>query len=321
MVGTIARPDLLGADRTFALARTALATVRDVLAPLPDDVEVLPTHGGGSFCGASSSHERVTSIGRERRENPLMRERSFLDFLAAYTNQGEFPRYYTEMAPLNRAGVAPLGVRLPPLPRLRPADLERLSWDGVTLIDVRPHATFDSGFVPGSINAGVDGPMSAWLGWLLPLHAEHVLVAGSEGEAAVARRMLVRIGMDGAAGWLPFAEWERSGGEPARMRRGGMAELARCLEAGERLAVVDARQEREWVGGHVPGAVHALPPDVLRKAEGLPDGTLVAVYCSSGYRSSLAASLLARDGRLLPWHVVDAVDAWRRLGHPLTVPG
>jgi hydroxyacylglutathione hydrolase len=321
MVGTIARPDLLGADHTFGLARQALATVREVLAPLPDGVEVFPTHGGGSFCGSSSGDRRTTSIGRERRDNVLMNQADFIDFLATYANQGEFPRYYEAMAPLNRVGAPLLGVPLPGLPRLEPERVEALALAGAALVDVRPHRVFDSGFVPGSLNAGIDGPLSAWVGWLLSLRQQCVLVAGTEEAAVEAQRMLVRIGMDSLPGWLCLSDWQRSGRTLAQMRRGTMADLAAAVMAGERLAVVDARQEREWVAGHVPGAVHALAPEVLRATAGLPDATEVAAYCSSGYRSSLAASLLAGEGRLNPWHIADGVDAWQRLGHPLTRPG
>ena len=112
MVGTIARPDLLGADHTFGLARMALDTVREVLGPLPDDLEVRPTHGGGSFCGAATSGDRTTTMGRERRENRLLQKTGFLDFLATLANQGEYPAYYSRMAPPNREGVPLLGVPL-----------------------------------------------------------------------------------------------------------------------------------------------------------------------------------------------------------------
>jgi hydroxyacylglutathione hydrolase len=321
MVGTIARPDLLGADRTFALARQAFATVRDVLAPMDDTLPVFPTHGGGSFCGAATSAERATTIGRERRDNALFDGHDFLPFLARYTNQGEFPRYYRAMAPMNRAGVPLLGVPLGSLRRVDPDEAGRLAHDGAALVDVRAHSEFDAGAAAGSLNAGVEGPMSAWVGWVLELDDPYVLVANSPDQARRAHRMLLRIGMDRASGWLDIAAWERAGRPLARTRRGAMADLADCVTAGEHLAVVDVRQEREWLAGHVPGAVHAMPAEVVDLARTLPPDTVTAVYCSTGYRSSLASSLLARDGRVRPWHITDGVEAWCRLGHPLTVPG
>src|SRR5205085_11812112 len=130
-----------------------------------------------------------------------------------------------------------------------------------------------------------------------------VLIADGEEAADSARRKLVRIGVDHVEGWMAAGDWEATGRPVVRTRRGDMAGLAARIEAGDRLAVVDVRQEREWVAGHVPGALHALPHQVVDATRGMPDGTLVAVHCSSGYRSSLAASLLARDSALVPWHI------------------
>ena len=127
--------------------------------------------------------------------------------------------------------------------------------------------------------------------------------------------------MDGVEGWMRFSDWEEAGRPVVRTRRGDMAGLAARIEAGDRMAVVDVRQEREWVAGHVPGAVHALPHLVVDATRGMPGGTLVAVHCSTGYRSSLAASLLARDSALIPWHIVDSVERWKELGYPVTIPG
>lgn len=321
MVGTMARPDLLGPDHTFSLALMAHATLRDVLAPMPDDLDVLPTHGGGSFCSASRSGDRTTTLGRERRDNPLFGKPDFLDFLAILANQGEYPAYYDQMAPRNRAGVPVLGVPLAALEQLEPEALDREAGAGSTVVDVRPHARHDLGAVPGSINVGVNGPMSAWLGWVLPLDRPLVLVADSEAEATDARRKLVRIGFDRVRGWLLFADWESQDRPCRRTRRGEMADLAEWIAKGEVFAVVDSRQEREWVTGHIPGAMHAMPAQVVDATRSLRAGTLVAIHCSTGYRSSLAASLLASDGRLVPWHIVDGIDRWKELGHPVTVPG
>ncbi len=321
MVGTIARPDLLGADRTFSLAHMAFETVRDVLTPMLDGVDVLPTHGGGSFCGASSSGDRTTSIGRERRENKLFQKTGFMDFLATYANQGEFPTYYAEMAQRNRDGVRLLGVPLAPARQVAADDAEGLRDRGAWLVDVRRHERFDAGYVPGSLNVGLDGPITAWLGWVMPIDDPIVVIAETQNAADQARHKLARIGVDAVQGWMPIEEWSSSGRPLLRMRRGGVADLAGCIAAGERVAVVDVRQEREWVTGHIPGAVHALPPAVGDATRSLPDGTLVAVHCSTGYRSALAVSLLAQDTRISPWHIVDGVDAWKRLGYPVTIPG
>jgi hydroxyacylglutathione hydrolase len=320
MVGTIARPDLLGAHRTFAFAQMAFETVRDVLTPMQDSVAVLPTHGQGSFCGGAQSGDRTTSIGRERRENALFGNAGFFDFLAAYANQGEYPDYYRHMAPQNLHGVPLLGLPLQPLRRISCESVDELRSTGVWLVDIRANEAFDGGFVPGSLSAGIEGPMSAWLGWVMPSGQGVALIADAQESANQARRMLTRVGIDAVEGWLSYADWAGSGRPVARMRRGDMRDLARSIGGGEGLAVIDVRQEREWVSGHIPGALHAMPAQVRDAVDRIPPSSVVAVHCSSGYRSALAASLLARDTRVTPWHIVDGVDQWRELGHPVAFP-
>jgi hydroxyacylglutathione hydrolase len=320
MVGTIARPDLLGPGCTYPLVRAAFTTVQERLSTLPDELPVLPTHGGGSFCGAQSSDERTTTVGRERERNPLLRTGSFFEFLAAYAKQGEYPAYYREMAPRNRRGVAPLGISPAAPARLDGATVQSERAQGAWLVDVRSHAEFDAGFIAGSVNVGLRGPFSAWVGWTIPLDDPVVLIASAREDAWTAQRQLARIGMDAVRGWLPVEEWDESA-EPLRtIRRGSVEELAARMERGEPLVVVDVRQEREWAAGHLPGAVHALPPDVSGIAARVPTDQPIAVHCVSGYRSAVATSVLAREGVGNLWHITDGVDRWAALGLPLTTP-
>ncbi|MDB5067555.1 MAG: hypothetical protein JWM18_3989 [Chloroflexi bacterium] len=320
MVGTIARPDLLGPGCTYPLVRAAFSTVRERLVTLSDELPVLPTHGGGSFCGAQSSDERTTTVGRERERNPLLRTDSFFEFLAAHAKQGEYPAYYREMAPRNRRGVALLGISPGAPPRLDGAAVQRERDQGTWLVDIRSHENFDGGFIAGSVNVGLSGPFSAWVGWTIPLDDPMVLITSSSEDAWTAQRQLARIGMDAVRGWLPIEDWDEAA-EPLRtIRRGSVEDLAARMEHGEPLVVLDVRQEREWAAGHLPGAVHALPPDVGGVAAGVPADQPIAIHCASGYRSAVAISLLAREGVPNLWHITDGVDRWASLGLPLTTP-
>jgi hydroxyacylglutathione hydrolase len=320
MVGTIARPDLLGPGCTYPLVAAAYTTVRERLSTLPDELPVLPTHGAGSFCGAQSSGERTTTAGRERERNPLLRAERFFDFLAIHAKQGEYPTYYREMAPRNRRGVPLLGLAPAGLRRLDAAAVQRERAQGTWLVDVRSHAEFDSGFIAGSVNVGLHGPFSAWVGWTVPLDDPVVLIATSLEDALTAQLQLARIGMDGVRGWLPIDGWDATA-EPLRtLRRGSVEDLAGRMERGEPLVVLDVRQEREWAAGHLPGAVHMLPPEAGRLAVEVPPDQPIAVHCATGYRSALAASLLAREGVGDLWHITDGVDRWTELGLPLTTP-
>jgi hydroxyacylglutathione hydrolase len=319
MVGTIARPDLLGPSHTFALSWSARNTLERLLR-LDDDLAVLPTHGGGSFCGAATSDERTTSIGKERATNPLAHAPDQAHFLALHAKQGEYPTYYEQMAPRNRRGEAGGGIRPPVLTTLAPDDVSAALATGAVALDVRGAEAFDAGHIPESLCVGLDGPFSAWVGWVLNLDTEVILVTSNADDAEEAARQLRRIGFDRVGGWLPLTQWVSEDRPLTAVRRWTMADLAEQMLGGQRITVVDTRQEREWAAGHLPGAIHAMPGHMPQLAASLDREARAAVHCASGYRSAVAVSLLLREGVDDICHVSDSVEAWEELGHPLVTP-
>jgi hydroxyacylglutathione hydrolase len=314
MVGTMARPDLLGASHTYSQSHRGRDTLRDHLLTLPDDLCVLPTHGGGSFCGASSSDVRVTTIGAERRENPLATAPDFAHFLAIHANQGRYPAYYARMAPLNRAAVPAAGVVAR---RLTPAEFRRDRDGGTIAVDCRPYGDFDGGHVPGSLSIPGDGPFSAWVGWLVDINAPVLLIAESADAAQEATRQLVRIGFDDVRGWLDIHDWIEEGRATRAVTRRTMRDLTGRILAGADITVIDVRQDAEWAAGHLPGAVHALAPDLPAIVDRLDREAPIAVHCATGYRAALGVSLLLLHGFADVWHVIDGVESWSAQGHPL----
>jgi hydroxyacylglutathione hydrolase len=282
-----------------------------------DDLLVLPTHGGGSFCGAAASGERVTTIGTERRTNPLARTSDLAHFLAAHAKQGEYPAYYRHMAPRNRIGRPLLGGAAPAVRQLTPADLEMARTTGSIVVDCRPHADFDQAHIPDSVSVPLHGPFSPWVGWVIDITTSIVLVARSTDDAEEATRQLIRIGFTDVGRWVDLADWTAESREVRRVQQLQMAELAESLLDGEAVTVVDVRQEREWTAGHIPGAIHALPDAMPALAATVDASAPVAVHCASGHRSAVAVSLLLRAGITDIWHITDGPDAWHELGHPL----
>jgi hydroxyacylglutathione hydrolase len=314
MVGTMARPDLLGASHTYSQSHNAHDTLRQRLLTLPDSLRVLPTHGGGSFCGSSSSDVRVTTIGTERRHNPLASAPDFAHFLALHADQGRYPAYYARMAPLNRAAqpAATVAAR-----RLSPAEFLRDRDAGAIAVDCRKSPDFDSAHVPGSLSVPGEGPFSAWVGWVVDIAAPLLLVAASAAAAEEATRQLARIGFDDVRGWLDLEDWTAEGRPTRSVTPCSMADLTRRILGGGEITVVDVRQDAEWAAGHLPGAVHALAPDLPAIIDGLDREAPVAVHCATGYRASLGVSLLLQHGFADVWHVTDGVESWSALGHPL----
>jgi hydroxyacylglutathione hydrolase len=315
MLGAIARTDLFGPHLAVHLALEALGTLQVRLRGLPDDLAVFPTHGSGSFCGTGGRSGHETTLGHERKTNPFFLTTEVMPFLARALNQHRYPTYYRDMAAINEAGATLLGRTLPPLVKLSAGDVASLMDDGAAIVDVRVGRDYDRGHIPGSYNVGIDGPVSAWVGWLIGRDRRLVLVAANDKDLRKAHRELLRIGYDDVAGILDGGvdAWHASGRELSSFETVDVEDMAQWVLSAEPMTVVDTRDEHEWVAGHVPGAVHIYVPDVPHRADEIPREAPVAVHCASGYRAGIAASLLEQAGLKRIIHVNGEYSDWDRL--------
>src|SRR6202521_1047025 len=202
MVGAIARTDLFGPHLAVHLALEALRTLQVRLRGLPDDLAIFPTHGAGSFCGAGGKRGRETTLGTERATNPFFQTTEVMPFLARVLNQHRYPAYYRDMAAINRDGLPLLGRRPAPPAKLSASEVAGLIDGGAAVVDVRLGRDYDRGHIPGSYSVGLDGPVSAWVGWLIPRGRPLVLAGGTDAQHREAQRQLYRIGFDTVAGAL-----------------------------------------------------------------------------------------------------------------------
>ena len=323
MVGAIARTDLFGPHLATHLALEAYRTLHVRLRNLPDEVAVYPTHGGGSFCASASGAAHTSTMGQERLTNPYLTTTDLMPFIARALHQGPYPTYYRDMNALNRRGVRLLGRTLPALPRLSADLTDRHLKLGAALVDLRPGREYDRGHIPGSFNVGMDGPFSAWVGWVVERDRPLVLIGGSDAELAEAHRQLLRIGFDNLVGALDggLDAWTASGRDLSTFETAEVADLASWILSAEPMTVIDARNEDEWVHGHVPGAVRMPVPDIPHHAHDLPRDAPVAVHCGVGYRAAIAASLLEQAGLSRIIHVIGPYSDWDRLHLAPTIPG
>jgi hydroxyacylglutathione hydrolase len=323
MVGAIARTDLFGPHLATHLALEAFRTLHVRLRNLPDDVAVYPTHGGGSFCAAASAGAPSSTMGQERLTNPYLTTTELMPFIARALHQGPYPAYYKDINPLNRHGAKLIGRSLPRLPTLSTdlSDYHRKL--GAAVVDVRPGREYDRGHIPGSYNIGLEGPFSAWVGWVIDRGRPIVLVGGNPQQHQIAHRQLLRIGFDSVVGQLDggMDAWSASGRELSTFETAEVADLASWILSAEPMTVVDARNEDEWVHGHVPGAVRMPVPDIAHHAHELPREAPVAVHCGVGYRAAIAASLLEQAGLRRIIHVIGPYSDWDRLHLAATIPG
>ena len=315
MVGAIARTDLLGPHLAVHLALEALTTLQVKLRGLPDDVAVYATHGAGSFCGTGGKSGHETTLGAERSTNPFFLTTEVMPFLARVLNQQRYPDYYRDMAAVNAKGAPILGRKPAPPPKLTPSEVDKLMKEGAAVVDVRKGRRYDAGHIPGSYSVGIDGPLSAWVGWLIPRGRPIVLAGGTDAQHAEALLQLRRIGFDEVKGVLDggMDAWQSSGRALSTFETLDIEDMAEWILSAEPMTVVDTRDEHEWASGHVPGAMHLYVPDVLHRAGEIPTEAPVAVHCASGYRAGIAASLLEQAGLKRIIHVNGQYSDWDRL--------
>ncbi len=322
MVGAIARTDLFGPHLAVQLALEALRTLQVRLRGLPDDIAVFPTHGSGSFCGTGGRSGHETTLGSERATNPFFQTTEVMPFLARVLNQQRYPTYYRDMAAINRAGAPLLGRHIPALTQLRADAVAESIESGAAVVDVRAGREYDRAHIPGSFSIGLEGPWSAWVGWLVPRGRKIVLAGGTDAQHREAHRQLYRIGFDTVTGALDggMDAWSASGRDLSTFETVDVEDMAAWILSAEPMTVVDVRDEHEWSAGHVPGAVHIYVPDVPHRADEIPREAPVAVHCASGYRAGIAASLLEQAGLKRIVHVNGPYSDWDRLHLAETVP-
>lgn len=297
LFGTVGRTDLVDEDSTEELTRAQYHSGRRLLADLPDDVTVHPTHGFGSFCSSSGGSDRSSgTVGHERVENLVVTiddEDRFVDRLLAGLT--EHPAYYAHMSLLNLAG--PLEAALGHPGPVDAGQLRRRLEAGEWVIDLRDRTAYSADHLVGSIGIELDDPFSTYVGWLIPWGTRITLLGAHVEDIADAQRQLARIGLDqlGGAATGPLdliAPDLARASYPVSDFRG----LAKAIDdEGSDPVVVDVRRRDEWNAGHVPGS-HNIPiHELLEHLHHVPAGELW-VHCASGYRAAIATSLLARAG-------------------------
>ena len=294
LYGATGRTDLLGPEHTDTLTHAQFHSVRRLAAELPEGTPVFPTHGFGSFCSATPTSGTSSTVGEQAKVNPALTqdEQSFVDQLVA--GLGAYPVYYAHMGPANAAGPAP--VDLSPPRSVDPAELARRIADGEWVVDLRTRTAFAHGHLPGTLNFELSTNFLTYLGWLYDWGAPLTLIGGSQDDVAEARRELVRIGIDRLAGAAVGSPEELAAGVPlGSYEVSDFAGLAAAL-AERPVQVLDTRRDDERSSGGVRGSQHVPIHELAARIDEVPAGE-VWVYCGSGYRASIAASMLARTGR------------------------
>lgn len=292
LVGSSGRSDLLGIERAETLARLQYQSVNR-LAQLPDQVGLYPTHGAGSFCTASSAARETSTIGDEKRSNPVLQHADAESFVVAQlSGLVPFPAYYRYMGPTNLEGRPAPDLTPPPvLSRDRFDELD----SSVTVVDARPKAAFAAGHIPGSLGMELRDDFGVWVGWVTEFNSPLLLVVDPGQSIDEAQRQLARIGYDRIVGVvidLPAWDIELSS-FPVHDVDSFTARMA------EQVPVLDVRAPNEWDSGVIAGSHLRYVPDLAGTGavlQGIDPDRPLLIGCETGYRASLAASLLQREG-------------------------
>jgi glyoxylase-like metal-dependent hydrolase (beta-lactamase superfamily II)/rhodanese-related sulfurtransferase len=323
-VGDVGRPDLRVALGWSAgdLGAMLFDSLRMKLLTLPDESLVYPAHGAGSLCGKALSKETVSTIGEQRRVNYALQPMSKSAFVELITaDQPDAPPYFTYDAVLNSQERPTLDEAL--ARELNPLPLDRvlaLQAEGVQVLDTRDAADFAAAHLVGSINIGLGGQYATWAGTILTHHTPIVVIAdpGRESESAV---RLGRIGFDHVAGYLQDGMRSLA----SRPDLTTTTERVSPQVASERLVsgsapgpmAIDVRSPGERAQKYIGGSVSVPLNHLVERLKELPRDRSLLVYCAGGYRSSIAASVLQREGFALVTEIAGGLAAWEAARLPL----
>ncbi len=316
-VNSAGRPDLLGSGETEELTRQLHETLRGFYLTLADGVMVFPAHGHGSPCGADIGDRLQSTIGYERKFNPFLQFADFESFRAhALSGAPPVPSYYPRMKKINARGPEIRGGHLP-VPALPPETFGKaVKKRAGVLVDTRAMLGFGGGHIPGALNIGAQPMLSIWAGWLLDPDEPLLLVLESDDALDEVVTLFRRTGYTRFAGYLTggMGAWSNAGKEIERVTQMTVHEL-HDRSAG--LRIVDVRTPGEWEKGHVPGALHCFLPDLRKQCREWDRDQPFAVYCDSGYRASIGASILKQEGFPNSSNVPGSWKAWKKAGLPI----
>jgi hydroxyacylglutathione hydrolase len=316
-VSSAGRPDLLGEKHTKQLAEQQFRTLRDFYLRMPDHVMIYPNHGAGSPCGADIGDRLTSTIGYERRFNRFLQFDEVQKFTEyALATAPPVPKYYPVMKKVNAQGPRVLG-NLPRVPGLPPkAFKEAIGKKSGVLVDVRTMLAFGGGHIPGALNIGGSPILSIWAGWMLDPDEPVLLVLESENDLKEIVRLFIRTGYTKFAGYLVggMKVWDAAGFPLAEVGQMNVHELNKRARD---LQIVDVRSPREWKNGHVPGARHIFLPELRKRIGELDRSKPTAVYCGSGYRASIATSIMKPAGFEKLWNVPGSWEAWKKARLPV----
>jgi glyoxylase-like metal-dependent hydrolase (beta-lactamase superfamily II)/rhodanese-related sulfurtransferase len=302
-IGDVGRPDLAQkSDLTMDdLAGHLFDSLRNKIMPLPNDILVYPAHGAGSACGKNMSKETSDTLGNQKLFNYALRaDMTKEEFTQEVTDGlGAPPKYFPQNVKMNKEGYDSIDdVLQRGAQALSPAAFETAANEtGALVLDTRAAKDFAEGFIPNSINIGIDGSFAPWVGALVPDLKQTLLIVTDSGREEEVVTRLARVGYDHSIGYLEggFANWKAAGNEVDTITSVSADDFAKTYSA-DQPTVIDVRKPSEFEAEHIEGGKN-LPLDFISElmAEFPGEGPMY-VHCAGGYRSMIASSILKSRG-------------------------
>ena len=302
-LGDVGRPDL--AQKAANMTQEELAgllydSLYNKILPLSDEIIVYPAHGAGSACGKNMMQETIDSLGNQKKVNYALNQPSKEAFIDSVT-EGLLPPpgYFGGNVAMNKQGYDSFeNVLERGLSALSPNDFETLAESaGALVLDTRAAGEFAQGFIPRSINIGLDGDFAPWVGAMIVDVKQPLLLVTEPGKEEDAITRLSRVGFDHVLGYLQggFEVWRASGKEVDHVERISAEQLAERFPLKESI-VIDVRKENEYAAEHVEDAYSRPLAYINEWIQKLPKEQHFYLHCAGGYRSMIAASILLARG-------------------------
>lgn len=294
-VGDVGRPDLLdGVMTKEALAGMLYDSLSTKIKTLPDDVIVYPAHGPGSACGKNIGKETFSTIGEQKKFNYALQQMTREEFIEKVTD-GILPppQYFFEDARINKMGYTPIDEVIAQNTKSLTVDqFKKAVQEGATILDTRQADDFEKGFIPESINIGLNGQFAVWVGTLIDIRKPIVLITDAGKEAETVLR-LARVGYEKVLGYLAngVSSWKGTLDVVDSIKAEDMKPLIK-----KGVGILDVRKHGEWNIAHVKDATFLPLGDFPDNLNGLDHGKPYIVHCGGGYRSMTAISIMKKKG-------------------------
>ncbi|MDG1571552.1 rhodanese-like domain-containing protein [Robiginitalea sp. M366] len=327
-IGDVGRPDLaqhvVSELTEEKLAAHLYDSLRNKIMPLPDHLIVYPNHGAGSACGKMMSKETTDTLGHQKEVNYALRadmtkEEFIKELLTGLTTP---PGYFPQNVLMNIKGYESLDeIMERGTQPLDPAAFEAAAEEsGALVLDTRKADDFAKGFIPNSINIGLEGSFAQWVGEMIPDVKHPLLLVTEAGKEEEAVTRLSRVGYDNTLGYLKggFEAWKAAGKDVEETRRITAAELEKQVNAGHSPMIIDVRKRSEYDSEHLVDAVNIPLNELNKHLAEIPKDKPFVLHCQGGYRSMIAAAMLKQRGWENFTDVDGGFDALKETGLPRT---